>query len=258
MTSPYIHETVKTVHHWNDTLFSFTTTRHAGLRFKTGQFVMIGLMINHKPLVRAYSIVSAHYEEQLEFYSIKVQDGPLTSHLQHLKPGDTLLISRKPTGSLVLDNLKPGKRLYLLSTGTGLAPFMSVVRDPEFYDAFEQIILTHGVRVVSELGYHDYLSNELPNNEFFGEQVRQQLIYYPTVTREPFRNQGRLTDLIESGTLFRDIGMPELNPAEDRVMICGSPAMLKDLVAQLQARGFVEGTSNQPGDYVIERAFVEK
>ena len=169
-----------------------------------------------------------------------------------------MLISRKPTGSLVLDNLKPGKRLYLLSTGTGLAPFMSVVRDPEFYDAFENIILTHGVRVVSELGYHDYLTNELPNNEFFGEQVRQQLIYYPTVTRETFRNQGRLTDLIESGSLFRDIGMPELNPNQDRVMICGSPAMLKDLVALLQARGFVEGTSNQPGDYVIERAFVEK
>ncbi len=258
MTSPYINETVLSVHHWNETLFSFTTTRHAGLRFKTGQFVMIGLMVNNKPLLRAYSIVSAHYEEHLEFYSIKVQNGPLTSRLQHLQVGDSLMLSRKPTGSLVLDNLRPGKRLYLLSTGTGLAPFMSVIRDPDYYESFAQIILTHGVRVTSELGYHDFISNELPENEFFGEQVRKQLIYYPTVTREPFKNQGRLTDLIRNGQLFKDTGLPDLDPQEDRVMICGSPAMLKDLVVLLQERGFVEGTSNTPGDYVIERAFVEK
>ncbi|NNM52292.1 MAG: ferredoxin--NADP reductase [Pseudomonadales bacterium] len=258
MTSPYISETVLSVHHWNDTLFSFTTTRDPGLRFKTGQFVMIGLMLNGKPLMRAYSIVSAHYEEHLEFYSIKVQEGPLTSRLQHLKVGDTLMVSRKPTGSLIMDNLKPGKRLYLLSTGTGLAPFMSVIRDPEFYDAYEKIILTHGVRIVSELGYHDYITQNLPNNEFFGEQVRDKLIYYPTVTREPFQHQGRLTDLMRSGQLYQDIGLPDLNPAEDRVMICGSPAMLKDLVSILEEKGFVEGTSNSPGDYVIERAFVEK
>lgn len=258
MSSAYATETVLSVHHWNDTLFSFTTTRDPGLRFKTGQFVMIGLEVNGKPLMRAYSIVSAHYEEHLEFYSIKVQNGPLTSRLQHLKVGDTIKVSRKPTGSLILDNLKPGKHLYLLSTGTGLAPFMSVIRDPEFYEAYDKIILTHGVRYVSELGYHDLITRELPENEFFGEQVKEKLIYYPTVTREPFAHQGRLTDLIENGKLFSDIGLPAFNPEVDRVMICGSPSMLKDLVTILEARHFVEGTSNTPGDYVIERAFVEK
>lgn len=258
MSSAYAQEKVLSVHHWNDTLFSFTTTRDPGLRFKTGQFVMIGLEVNGKPLMRAYSIVSAHYEEHLEFYSIKVQDGPLTSRLQHLKVGDTLMVSRKPTGSLIMDNLKPGKNLYLLSTGTGLAPFMSVIRDPEFYEAFDKIVLTHGVRICSELGYHDYITKELPENEFFGDLVKEKLIYYPTVTREPFKNQGRLTDLIESGKLFTDIGLPAFNPEHDRIMICGSPSMLKDLVAILEQRGFVEGTSNKPGDYVIERAFVEK
>jgi len=252
------HETVLSVHHWNDTLFSFTTTRDPSLRFKTGQFVMIGLEVNGKPLMRAYSVVSAHYEDHLEFYSIKVQDGPLTSRLQHLKVGDTLLVSRKPTGSLIIDNLKPGKNLYLLSTGTGLAPFMSVVRDPEFYEAFDKIILTHGVRWKSELGYFEHITEDLPENEHFGDLVRDQLIYYPTVTREDFGTQGRLTDLIKSGKLFSDIGLPDLNPENDRVMICGSPSMLKDLVEILEERGFVEGTSHAPGDYVIERAFVEK
>lgn len=256
--SAFAQETVLTVHHWNDTLFSFTTTRDPALRFKTGQFVMIGLEVNGKPLMRAYSIVSAHYEDHLEFYSIKVQDGPLTSRLQHLKPGDTLLVGRKPTGSLIMDNLKPGKHLYLLSTGTGLAPFMSVIRDPEFYEAFDKIILCHGVRIVSELGYADLIRKELPQNEFYGELVAEKLIYYPTVTREAFDNQGRLTDLIENGKMFEDIGLPPLDPAVDRVMICGSPSMLKDLVDILEKRHFVEGTSHAPGDYVIERAFVEK
>lgn len=251
-------EKVLSVHHWNDTLFSFTTTRNPGLRFQTGQFVMIGLPVNGRPLLRAYSIVSPHYEETLEFYSIKVQDGPLTSKLQHLKVGDTLLVGKKPTGTLIIDNLVPGKNLYLLSTGTGLAPFMSTIRDPDYYEAFDRIILTHGVRVNSELGYHQYITEELPNNEFFGEQVKEKLIYYPTVTREAFRNQGRLTDLIESGKLFTDIGLPPLNPETDRAMLCGSPAMLKDLVAILNARGFTEGNMNTPGTYVIERAFVEK
>lgn len=251
-------ETVLSVHHWNDSLFSFTTTRDPGLRFKTGQFVMIGLEIDGKPLMRAYSVVSAHYEDHLEFYSIKVSDGPLTSRLQHLQVGDQLLISRKPTGSLIMDNLKPGKNLYLLSTGTGLAPFMSVVRDPEFYEAFDKIILTHGVRWKSELGYFDHITDDLPENEFFGEMVQEKLIYYPTVTREAFDTQGRLTDLIESGKLFTDIGLPPFDPQTDRVMICGSPTMLKDLVKILEKKGFVEGTSHAPGDYVIERAFVEK
>ena len=251
-------ETVLTVHHWNDTLFSFTTTRDPGLRFKTGQFVMIGLEVNGKPLMRAYSVVSAHYQDHLEFYSIKVQDGPLTSRLQHLQPGDKLLVSRKPTGSLIMDNLKPGKNLYLLSTGTGLAPFMSVIRDPEFYDAFDKIILTHGVRFVSELGYIDHIREDLPEDEHFGELVKEKLIYYPTVTREAFATQGRLPDLIRSGKLFSDIGLPAFNKETDRIMICGSPAMLKDLVEILEEQGFAEGTSHAPGDYVIERAFVEK
>jgi len=256
--SAFNEETVLSVHHWNDTLFSFTTTRNPSLRFKTGQFVMIGLMVEGKPLMRAYSVVSAHYEDHLEFYSIKVQDGPLTSRLQHLQVGDKLLVSRKPTGSLIMDNLKPGKNLYLLSTGTGLAPFMSVVRDPEFYEAFEKIILTHGVRWKSELGYFEHITEDLPEHEHFGDLVREQLIYYPTVTRDEFARQGRLTDLIQNGQMFEDIGLPPLNPETDRVMICGSPAMLKDLVEILEARGFVEGTSHAPGDYVIERAFVEK
>ncbi len=251
-------EKVLSVHHWNDTLFSFTTTRNPGLRFQTGQFVMIGLPVNGRPLLRAYSIVSPHYEETLEFYSIKVQDGPLTSKLQHLKVGDTLLVGKKPTGTLILDNLVPGKNLYLLSTGTGLAPFMSTIRDPDYYEAFDRIILTHGVRECSELGYHQYITEELPKNEFFGEQVAEKLIYYPTVTREAFRNQGRLTDLINSGKLFADIGLPPLNPETDRAMLCGSPAMLKDLVAILEERGFKEGNMGTPGTYVIERAFVEK
>jgi len=256
--SAFNEETVLSVHHWNDTLFSFTTTRNPSLRFKTGQFVMIGLMVEGKPLMRAYSVVSAHYEDHLEFYSIKVQDGPLTSRLQHLQVGDKLLVSRKPTGSLIMDNLKPGKNLYLLSTGTGLAPFMSVVRDPEFYEAFEKIILTHGVRWKSELGYFEHITEDLPEHEHFGDLVREQLIYYPTVTRDEFARQGRLTDLIQNGQMFEDIGLPPLNPETDRVMICGSPAMLKDLVEILEARGFVEGTSHAPGDYVIERALVEK
>lgn len=256
--SAYLHETVLSVHHWNDTLFSFTTTRSPTLRFKTGQFVMIGLEVDGKPLMRAYSVVSAPYEDHLEFYSIKVPDGPLTSKLQHLQVGDTLLVSRKPTGSLIMDNLKAGKHLYLLSTGTGLAPFMSVVRDPEFYQAFDKVVLTHGVRIKSELGYRDVITQQLPNHEFFGEMVKDQLIYFPTVTREDFPQQGRLTDLIASGALCEQIGLPDLNPATDRVMICGSPSMLQDLVALLEARGFVEGTSHAPGDYVIERAFVEK
>lgn len=252
-------ERVLDVHHWNDTLFSFRTTRDAGLRFENGQFVMIGLMVEGKPLIRAYSIASPNYEEHMEFFSIKVQNGPLTSRLQHLKPGDEILVSRKPTGTLVLDDLLPGKHLYFLSTGTGLAPFMSLIQDPEAYERYEKIVLIHGVRHVSELAYEKFITETLPNNEFFGEEVRNKLIYYPTVTREPFRNQGRLTDLIESGKLFTDIGLPPLDPAVDRAMICGSPNMLKDTSDILDQRGFkVSPSIGEPGDYVIERAFVEK
>ena len=252
-------EQVLSVHHWNDTLFSFTTTRDPALRFHNGHFVMIGLPVDGKPLMRAYSIASANYEEHLEFLSIKVPDGPLTSRLQHLQPGDSILVSRKPVGTLVVDDLKPGKHLYLLGTGTGLAPFMSIIKDPEVYERFDKVILVHGVRLVSELAYTDFIQNELPANEFFGDIVREKLIYYPTVTREPFRNTGRVTTLIETGKLTADIGLPNLNPETDRVMLCVSPSMLADLCAMLDARGFVVSPGvGEPGDYVIERAFVEK
>jgi ferredoxin--NADP+ reductase len=252
-------EKILSVRHWNDTLFSFTATRDPALRFENGHFVMIGLEVNGKPLMRAYSIASANYEENLEFFSIKVQNGPLTSRLQHLKVGDELLVSRKPTGTLVLHDLKPGKHLYMLSTGTGLAPFLSLVKDPETYERFDKIVLIHGVRYVNELAYAEFFRQELREHEFLGEQVKEKLIYYPTVTREEFQNTGRLTDLINSGKLFSDIGLPRFDPAHDRAMICGSPSMLKDSSALLDAHGLhISPHIGQPGDYVIERAFVEK
>jgi ferredoxin--NADP+ reductase len=252
-------EQVLSVHHWNDTLFSFTTTRDAALRFHNGHFVMIGLEVDGKPLMRAYSIASANYEENLEFLSIKVQDGQLTSRLQHLKEGDTILVSRKPVGTLVIDDLRAGRNLFLFGTGTGLAPFMSIIKDPDTYERFEKVVLVHGVRFVSELAYSDFIQNELPQNEYFGEVVREKLLYYPTVTREEFRNTGRITDLIETGKLCEDLSIPQLDPAQDRAMLCGSPAMLADISAMLDKRGFeVSPGVGQPGDYVIERAFVEK
>jgi len=252
-------ETVLSVRHWNESLFSFRTTRDPGLRFENGQFVMIGLEVEGRPLLRAYSIASANYADHLEFFSIKVPDGPLTSRLQHLQPGQPIKVSRKPTGTLVLHDLRPGKHLYLFATGTGLAPFMSVIQDPEAYARFDKIVLIHGVRTVSELAYADFIENELVENEFFGAEALQKLIYYPTVTREPYRNRGRLTELIDNGKLFADIGLPELDPAHDRVMICGSPGMLVDSCELLDARGFeISPRIGVPGDYVIERAFVEK
>jgi ferredoxin--NADP+ reductase len=252
-------ERVLTVHHWNHTVFSFTTTRDQALRFENGHFIMLGLQIEGKPLMRAYSIASANHEEHLEFLSIKVADGPLTSRLQNIQPGDEVLVSRKPTGTLLLHDLKPGKRLYLLSSGTGLAPFMSIIKDPQTYERFEKIILVHGVRYRSELAYRDYIEWELTHHEYLGEQVRKQLIYFPTVTRERFRYQGRITSLIESGKLFEEAGMPPLDPAADRIMICGSPAMLSDLSALLDARGFkIAPHVGEPGDYVIERSFVSR
>ena len=251
-------EKVLSVHHWTDHLFSFTTTRDPALRFSNGHFTMIGLKVEGKPLLRAYSIVSANYEEHLEFLSIKVPDGPLTSRLQHIQVGDTIIVGKKPTGTLLCDYLLPGKRLYMLATGTGLAPFMSIVRDPETYERYEQVILVHGVREVDELAYHELLAKQLPEHEFLGELVTGKLKYYPTVTREAFVNQGRITELMESGKLFQDLQLPPLNPAEDRVMICGSPAMLKDLKRLLEARGFAEGNTTRPGDFVIERAFADQ
>ena len=256
--SAFHEERVLTVHHWTDRLFSFTTTRDPALRFSNGHFTMIGLKVDGKPLLRAYSIVSANYEEQLEFLSIKVPDGPLTSRLQHICVGDSIVVGRKPTGTLLIDYTLPGKRLYLFATGTGLAPFMSIVRDPETYEKFEQVILVHGVRHVNELAYHDTLTQDLPHDEFLGEMVSEQLLYYPTVTREPYRHQGRITDLVTSNKLTDDLGLPPLNPEEDRVMLCGSPMLLADMKMILEQRGFHEGNTTTPGDYVVERAFVEK
>lgn len=252
-------ERVLSVRHWNDSLFSFTTTRAPGLRFENGHFVMVGLQVDGKPLLRAYSIASPNYDDHLEFFSIKVQNGPLTSKLQRIRPGDEVLVSRKPTGTLVVHDLKPGKHLYLLATGTGLAPFMSLVRDPLVYERFEKVVLVHGVRSIDDLAYGSYLEEELPQHEILGPWVREQLIYYPTATREPFVNNGRLTELIETGKLYEDTGLPPLDPALDRAMLCGSPAMLKDLAALLDGRGFqVSPHIGEPGDYVIERAFVDK
>lgn len=256
--SAFLEGKVLSVHHWTDTLFSFTTTRDEALRFKNGHFIMIGLPVDGKPLLRAYSVASANYEDHLEFLSIKMPNGPLTSRLQHIKVGDSIIIGRKPTGTLVLDYLLPGKRLYLLSTGTGLAPFLSITRDPETYEKYDEVILVHGVRTVAELAYYDLFTKDLKNHEYLGEMVTNQLKYYPTVTREDFVNRGRITQHIETGKLFEDLGVPPLNPAEDRVMICGSPDMLRDLKAMVEARGFVEGNTSTPGDFVIERAFAEQ
>ncbi|WP_185266622.1 ferredoxin--NADP reductase [Halopseudomonas xiamenensis] len=251
-------ERVLSVHHWTDTLFSFKTTRDPGLRFKNGHFIMIGLEVEGRPLMRAYSIASPNYEDTMEFYSIKVPDGPLTSRLQHIKEGDNIIVSSKPTGTLVLDNVLSGRNLYLLSTGTGLAPFISIIQDPETYERFDKVILTHGCRWVRELAYQKLITEDLPNHEYFGEQVREQLIYYPTVTREPYRNEGRLSDLMTSGKLFEDIGLPKPNLEDDRFMLCGSPAMLKDLTAILDDWGFEESRQGIQAHYAIERAFVEK
>lgn len=256
--SAFNEERVLSVHHWTDRLFTFTTTRDPSLRFSNGHFTMIGLRVNDKPLLRAYSIASPNYEEHLEFLSIKVEEGPLTSRLQHIQVGDTLIVGKKPTGTLLIDYLTPAKRLYLLSTGTGLAPFLSIIRDPETYAKFESVVVVHGVRQVDELAYHDLIVDHLPQHEFLGEMISQQLRYYPTVTRETYRNMGRVTTLIENGKLFKDLGLPALSQQEDRVMLCGSPGMLSDLKQMLEAQGFVEGKTSTPGDFVIERAFVEK
>ena len=251
-------ETVLDVRHWTDTLFSFRTTRDPAFRFLSGQFTMIGLEVEGKPLLRAYSMASAHYEEELEFFSIKVQAGPLTSRLQHLKQGDTLLVGKKPVGTLVQDSLVPGRTLYLLGTGTGLAPFASIVRDPDVYERFEHIVLVHGCRQVAELAYGEELVAALSANEYIGDLVGPKLRYYPTATREPFRNNGRITELLENGKLTGDLGLPDFGPADDRVMLCGSPAFLEDMVNLLERSGFAEGSHSKPGQYVIEKAFVEK
>ncbi|GHD27828.1 ferredoxin--NADP reductase [Parahalioglobus pacificus] len=250
-------EQVTSVHHWTDRLFSFRTTRDAGFKFKNGHFTMIGLADEGKPLLRAYSIASANYEDELEFFSIKVPDGPLTSKLQNIRVGDEVLVNSKPTGTLVQDNLLPGRNLYLVGTGTGLAPFISIIKDPEIYDNYDHIVLAHGVRYASELAYQDLIHHELPRDEYLGETVKEKLLYYPTVTREPYRNTGRLTDLIDSGTLQQSLGLEALDPEQDRFMLCGSPSMLKDFCALLDRHGFEESRQGKMAHYAIERAFVE-
>ena len=256
--SKFLEERVLSVHHWTESLFSFRTTRNPSFRFRSGEFTMIGISVDGKPLLRAYSVASAHYADELEFFSIKVADGPLTSRLQHLKEGDQIMVSVKPTGTLVLDNLAPGKNLYLLGTGTGLAPFLSIIRDPETYERFEKVIVVHGVRFTKDLAYGDFITKMLPEDEFIGELVRDQLIYYPTVTREPFHNQGRITALMESGKIFSDIGLPPMSSENDRFMLCGSPHMLADVRGLLDRLGYIEGNHGEQGHYVIEKAFVDK
>ncbi|MEM8812411.1 MAG: ferredoxin--NADP reductase [Pseudomonadota bacterium] len=251
-------ERVLSVRHWNDTLFSFTTTRDASFRFRSGQFTMVGMEIDGKRVMRAYSLASAYYDDTLEFFSIKVPDGPLTSKLQYIKEGNVLYIGKKPTGTLLIDNLRPGRTAYLVGTGTGLAPFLSLIRDPDIYERFEKVVLIHGCRNTSDLAYYEMITRELPEHELLGDLVRNQLIYYPTVTREPFRNRGRVTDLIASGKLFSDLGLPSMDREHDRFILCGSPAMLADSKELLENAGFEEGSSSAPGDYVIEKAFVEK
>lgn len=265
-----ITETVTKVHHWNDTLFSFKTTRGSSFTFENGQFVMIGIEVDGRPLLRAYSIASANYEEELEFFSIKVPDGALTSRLQKMKIGDQLTLTTRATGTLVPGYLKPGKHLYLLSSGTGLAPFMSIIKDPFIYDAFEKVILVHSVRYISELAYKDEIENVLPKNEYFGEEIKNKLLYYPTVTREAFQYQSanealnedshhtRITTLLTSGKLTQHLGLPDINIADDRFMICGNNDMLQDLMSILDERGFSKATSRTLGEYVIEQAFIEK
>lgn len=251
-------ERVLSVHHWNESLFSFKTSRPAALRFRNGHFVMVGLMVDQKPVMRAYSIASPSTAEELEFFSIKVPDGRLTSRLQHVQPGDEVLVGRKPVGTLVLDDLRPGRNLYLLATGTGLAPFMSMVRDMEVYERFERVIVVHGVRYVSELAYARELEQDLPQHEYLGEMIRAQLKYYPTCTREPFRVTGRIPELIRSGRLAADLGLPQLSPETDRIMICGSVPALDDIRGVIDAMGFeASPATGEQGDYVFERAFAE-
>ena len=251
-------ERVIDVHHWSDTLFTIKTTRDRSLRFRNGEFAMMGIEVEGKPLMRAYSMASANYEDHLEFYSIKVQQGALTSRLQHIIAGDEILVSKKPTGTLLWDRLRPGKHLYLLSTGTGLAPFLSIIKDPEVYENFEKVILVHGCRYINELTYQQLITHELKHNEYFGDSVKEKLIYYPAVTREPYINYGRITNLLQTGKLNDDIGTPALNLEHDRFMLCGSPSMLTSLTEILDDLGFTETRKNDLGEYVIERAFVEK
>ncbi|MFT4717314.1 MAG: ferredoxin--NADP+ reductase [Paracoccaceae bacterium] len=250
-------QTVTSVTHWNDKLFSFRVTRPQSLRFRSGEFLMIGLAgENGKPLLRAYSIASPSWDDELEFYSIKVPDGPLTSRLQHIVVGDEITIRPKPVGSLVVDALLPGKRLYLLATGTGIAPFASLVRDPEVYENFEQVILTHTTRSASALDYSRKLVDDILSDEIISEIAGGKLWYYPSSTREETPKMGRITDLITSGQLAHDLELPPINATEDRIMICGSMGLNTDMKEIMHAAGLREGSNSEPGEYVLEKAFV--
>jgi ferredoxin--NADP+ reductase len=245
------------VHHWTAGLFSFQVERPATFRFRSGEFIMIGLLgEGGKPLLRAYSIASPSWDEHLEFFSVKVADGALTSRLQHLQVGDHIFLGKKPTGTLVIDALLPGETLCMVGTGTGLAPFLSVLRDPETHEKFDRIIITHTVRQVEELAYRSLLEEDIRNDEIFGEALKDRFIYYPTVTREDFRKRGRITDLIRSGEFRSDIGVDDADRGSFRFMLCGSMAFNKDMAALLESQGLVEGTHAAPGTYVMERAFV--
>ena len=252
-----VRERVERVRHWTDELFSLRIGRPASFRFRSGEFVMLGLLVDGRPLLRAYSIASPSWEDGLDFFSIKVKDGPLTSRLCHVRPGDEVLLGRKPTGTLVLDAVKPGRRLFLFSTGTGVAPFASLVRDPETYDKFERIVLTHTCRNVRDLDYGAALVKSLARDPLVGEVAPAQLTYYGSVTREAYVHYGRITRLIESGRLFKDLAIDGLDPSEDRVMICGSAAMIADTRALVEATGLREGSNAAPGDYVVEKAFAD-
>ena len=250
-------QTVTSVHHWTDRLFSFRVTRPQSLRFRSGEFVMIGLMgDNGRPLLRAYSIASPSWDEELEFYSIKVPDGPLTSRLQHIKVGDEIILRPKPVGTLVHDALTPGKRLYFFATGTGIAPFASLIRDPETYENYDQVILTHTCRDVAELDYGKQLVESLADDPLIGEFIGDKLVYYPTTTREESPKMGRVTDKLRSGELFTDLGVPPINAKDDRAMVCGSMGLNTDLKEILEGFGLREGANSDPAEYVVEKAFV--
>ena len=251
------------VRHWSDRLFSFSVQRPPALRFRSGEFVMLGLMgepdagKKPRPILRAYSIASPSWADELEFYSIKVPDGPLTSRLQHLQPGDSIILRPRPVGTLVMDALLPGKNLWLLATGTGIAPFASLIRDPDVYEKFDRIVLMHTCRQAAELEYGKTLVHELKNHEFLSELTAEKLTYYPATTREQSHRQGRITDALESGSVLQELGMPTLSPNDDRFMMCGSLAFNIDMQKILEKRGFSEGSNSDPGGYVIEKAFVD-
>lgn len=254
--SSFLQAEVLDTHHWTERLFSFKTSREPSFRFENGQFVMIGLEIGGKPLLRAYSIASANYEDHLEFFSIKIENGPLTSVLRDIRPGQKVLLGKKATGTLLHDSLRPGRNLYLLATGTGLAPFLSLIRDPATYERYDRVVLAHGCRDRVELAYADLITNDLPRDEFLGESVREKLLYYPAATREPFGAKPRLTELVQNGALARDLGLADISARDDRFMLCGSMAMLTDFRKILETFGLREGSQSTPGDFIYEKAFV--